>query len=159
MWLSDRRAFLLGLASLAGVAGCRFTPVYAPGGAGQVLQGAVRADDPTRREEFQFVAALEERLGRPDAPRYALSYRIGRRFLGGDTSRMQVLGTLQYVLTDIATGAEIAEGRVDGDAGFSTTATQLAEQAAAEDAELRLMRMLADSVVLRLLTVPGLTDT
>ncbi|WP_333830275.1 LPS assembly lipoprotein LptE [Pararhodobacter sp.] len=159
MSLSDRRAFLLGLAGLAGVAGCRFTPVYAPGGAGRVLQGAVRADDPTQRNEYQFVAALEERLGRPESPRYALSYRIGQRYVGGDASRVQVLGTLQYVLTDMATGAEVAAGRVDGNAGFSTTATQLAEQAAAEDAELRLMRVLADSLVLQLITVPELSGS
>ena len=159
MSLSDRRAFLLGLAGLAGVAGCRFTPVYAPGGAGRVLQGAVRADDPTQRNEYQFVAALEERLGRPESPRYALSYRIGQRYVGGDASRVQVLGTLQYVLTDMATGAEVAAGRVDGNAGFSPTATQLAEQAAAEDAELRLMRVLADSLVLQLITVPELSGS
>lgn len=156
MWLSDRRAFVLGLIGLATTAGCRFTPVYAPGGTGRVLQGAVRADDPTRRHEYQFVAALEERLGRPDTPRYALSYRIAQRRFGGDASRVQIQGALQYVLTDMATGAEIASGRIDGDAGFSTTSTQLAEQAAAEDAELRLMRMLADSLVLRLITLPGL---
>jgi len=159
MWLSDRRAFLLGLAGLAGVAGCRFTPVYAPGGAGRALQGAVRANDPTQRNEYFFVAALEERLGRPESPRYALGYRIGQRYVGGDASRVQVLGTLQFVLTDIATGAEVAAGRIDGDAGYSTTATQLAEQTAAEDAERRLMRMLVDSLVLRLMTVPGLSAT
>jgi len=157
MWLSDRRAFLLGLAGLAGLAGCRFTPVYAPGGAGRVLQGAVRADNPTQRHEYQFVSALEDRLGRPDAPRFALSYRIARRRIGGDASRVQVLGSLQYVLTDMTTGAEVSAGRIDGDAGYSTTATQLAEQAAAEDAELRLMRMLADSLVLRLITLPALS--
>jgi len=157
MWLSDRRAFLLGLAGLAGMAGCGFTPVYAPGGAGRVLQGAVRADDPTQRHEYQFVSALEERLGRPTAPRFALSYRIGRRQVGGDASRVQMLGTLEYVLTDMATGAEVAAGRVDGDAGYSTTATQLAEQAAMEDAELRLMRMLADGLMLRLITLPDLS--
>lgn len=158
MWLSDRRRFLLGLAALAGMAGCRFSPVYAPGGAGRVLQGAVRADDPTQRDEYQFVAALEERLGRPEAPRYALSYRIGQRYVGGEASRVQVLGTLEYVLTEIATGQELASGRVEGNAGFSTTGTQLAEQAAADDAELRLMRMLADSLVLRLMTLPGLSS-
>lgn len=157
MWLSDRRTFLVALAGLAGLAGCRFTPVYAPGGTGRALQGAVRADDPTQRHEYQFVAALEERLGRPEAPRFALSYRIGQRRIGGEASRVQVLGTLQYVLTDMATGAELAAGRIDSDAGYSTTATQLAEQAAAEDAELRLMRMLADSLVLRLVTLPELS--
>lgn len=156
MWLSDRRSFLVGLAGMAGLAGCGFAPVYVPGGAGRMLQGAVRADDPSQRHEYQFVAALEERLGRPTAARYALSYRIAQRRVGDEASRVQVLGVLQYQLIDMATGAEVAAGRVDGDTGYSTTATQLAELAAAEDAELRLMRMLVDGLILRLITVPEL---
>ncbi|KPQ06013.1 MAG: ABC-type lipopolysaccharide export system outer membrane lipoprotein component LptE [Rhodobacteraceae bacterium HLUCCA12] len=157
MSLSDRRSVLLGLAAVAGLAGCRFSPVYAPGGVGRALQGAVRADDPSRRDEYHFVAAFEERLGRPVSPRYALSYRIGQRRIGGDASRVQVLGVLEYVLSDIAGGQEIAAGRVDASAGYSRTGTQLAEQAAAEDAEVRLMRMLVDSLVLRLTALPDLS--
>jgi hypothetical protein len=45
---------------------------------------------------------------------------------------------------------------VVAETAFSTTATQLASQAAEDDAELRLMRMLADSVVQRLLADPAL---
>jgi LPS-assembly lipoprotein len=56
MWLSDRRAFLLGALALAG---CGFTPAYAPGGAGAALRGQVRADDPTDSLGFAFVGALE----------------------------------------------------------------------------------------------------
>lgn len=158
MWFSDRRAFLVGLASLAGLAGCRFTPAYAPGGTGRALTGAVRADDPVSRNDYSFVAALEERLGRPEAPRFALSYRIGLQFVGGGSSRVQLFGTLDFVLSDIATGLERAAGRIEGNAGYSTTSTQLAEQIAAEDAELRLMRMLADGLITRLLTTSGLAE-
>jgi len=158
MWLSDRRTFLVGLASVAGLAGCRFSPVYGPGGVGRALTGAVRADDPVSRNDYQFLAALEERLGRPEAPRFALSYRIGLRFVGGGASRVQILGTLDFVLTEIASGLERAAGRIEGNAGYSTTSTQLAEQTAADDAELRLMRMLVDGLMTRLMTTPGLTE-
>ncbi|WP_209427248.1 LPS assembly lipoprotein LptE [Pararhodobacter sp. SW119] len=161
MWCSDRRAFLAGLAAFA-LTGCRFTPVYGPGGAGRALMGAVRADDPVSRADYQFVAALEERLGRPVRAGYALSYRIGQseletgvvRSLG--PTRIQLSGTLDFVLTDAATGAQVASGRIVADSAYSTTSNQLTTLTAAEDAELRLMRMLVDGLVTRLMTEPGL---
>ncbi len=156
MWLSDRRAFLTGLAALAGLTGCGFAPVHAPGGAGRALMGAVRADDPVTRRDYQFVAALEELVGRPQAPRYALGYTIRQSALDRDAARVQLHGRLDYVLTDIATGTEITSGRVENFTGYSTSSTQLAQLAAAEDAELRLMRILADSVVTRLMLLPNL---
>jgi LPS-assembly lipoprotein len=161
MWCCDRRAFVAGLAALA-LTGCRFEPVYGPGGAGQALMGAVRADDPVSRADYQFVAALEERLGRPVAPRYALGYRIARREVetgvirGIGASRIQLHARLEFTLTETATGAQVAHGAVEADSAYSTTSTQLATLAAAEDAELRLMRMLADGLVTRLMTEPGL---
>ena len=161
MWCSDRRAFVLGLAAFA-LAGCRFEPVYGPGGSGTALMGSVRADDPVSRADFNFVAALEERLGRPVAPRYALAYRITQREVetgvvrGIGASRIQLRGQLDFTLTDQATGAQVAQGRVEADSAYSTTSTQLATLTAAEDAELRLMRMLADGLVTRLMSEPGL---
>ena len=161
MWCSDRRSFLAGLAAFA-LTGCRFEPVYGPGGAGRALMGTVRADDPVSRADFQFVAALEERLGRPAAARYRLAYRIDRRRMetgairGIGASRIQLLGALDFTLTDAATEAPVAQGRIEAESAYSTTSTQLATLAAAEDAELRLMRMLADGLVTRLMTEPGL---
>ena len=160
MWLSDRRAFVAG--GLALLAGCGFRPVYGPGGAGGALRGAVRLADPASRAEFHLVAAVEELLGRPDAARLALAYTLTQEQVGaglvqgfGDT-RVQVFGTLAYTVTDIATGAQRAQGSVTGNVAYSTTGTQLATLTAAEDAERRLMRMLAESLVTRLYTEPGL---
>ncbi|PVE46841.1 hypothetical protein DDE23_14245 [Pararhodobacter aggregans] len=166
MWWSEtkglnRRGFLMA-GGLMALAGCGFRPVYGEGGAGRVLQNAVRADDPVTRADFQFLHAFEERLGRPAAPRFALSYRIETREDGGGAvkdfgdTRIQVFGTLHFTLTEIATGATLAEGQVEGNTAYSTTGTQFASSTAAEDAELRLMRMLADSLVTRLYTEPGL---
>jgi LPS-assembly lipoprotein len=161
MWCSDRRAFLAGLAAFA-LAGCRFEPVYGPGGAGRALMGTIRADDPVARDDFQFVAALEERLGRPVAARYQLAYRLTRREVetgvlrGIGASRIQLLGSLDFVLTEAATAAQVAQGRIEAESAYSTTSTQLATLAAAEDAELRLMRMLADGLITRLMTEPAL---
>ena len=50
----------------------------------------------------------------------------------------------------------IMGGSVSGNTAYSSTGTQLATQTAAEDAEARLMRMLAESLVARLFVEPGL---
>ena len=149
---SDRRNLLAGLGALA-LAGCGFRPAYAPGGTGRTLQGRVRAADPVTRADFQFLTALEERLGRPEAARFDLAYRITVGRIDG-TTRVLLTGRADYTLTE--GGAERARGQVVAETAFSTTATQLASQAAEDDAELRLMRMLADSVVQRLLADPAL---
>lgn len=158
----DRRGLLLAGGAAALLAGCGFTPVHGPSGSGADLMGTIRADDPVSRRDFNFVAALEERLGRPAADRFALAYAIEVSTLAGGTvrgqgaTRNQLRGTLDYVLTDAA-GVEVTSGRVRASAAYSLTATQLANLTAREDAELRLMRMLADSVVSRLMIDPALT--
>ncbi len=158
---SDRRSFLALGGAAALLAGCGFTPVYGPRGAGGNLMGTIRADDPVSRRDFNFVAAFEERLGRPSAPRYTLAYAIdvstieGGAQRGLGATRNQVRGRLDYVLTD-ADGAELSAGQVNASAAYSLTSTPLAVLTAREDAELRLMRMLADSLVSRLMIEPVL---
>ena len=162
MLLSDRRKFLAGLGALTLSAGCGFRPVYGTGGSGQALRGAVRADDPVSRADFQFVASFEESLGRPNSPRYALAYSITQEEVDGGilqnfgATRIQVFGTLDFTVTDLTTGAERATGQIRANATYSATSTQLSTTIAAEDAELRLMRMLAEGLVTRLYTEPGL---
>ncbi len=139
------------------VAACGFTPAYAPGGAGQQLRGQVRAADPQGGSDFDFVAAFEERLGRPTAARYALDYRIatsergGGRVAGLGETRISVFGTITYTLTEIETGDTVTEGSLRNFTGYSTTDTQLATRRAQEDAQARLMRNLADQVANRLI--------
>lgn len=158
---SDRRSLLKGLAALTfsatALAACGFTPVHAPGGAGEALRGQVATTAPQTRSDFAFVAAFEDRLGRVAAPRYDLDYTIRLRTIGGadvrdlGDTRFQLAGTLDYRLTEVGGGAQIAAGRVDSTAAYSSTSTQLATLSAAEDAETRLMRILADQLVPRLL--------
>jgi len=154
MWLSERRAFILGALALAG---CGFTPVYAPGGPGAALRGQVRADDPSDSLGFAFVGALEERLGRPQTARYALSYNIttsergAASIVGIGETRIALLGSIDYALTDTATRETITSASLRNVTNYSTTANQLATQRAREDAETRLMRILADQVATRLL--------
>jgi LPS-assembly lipoprotein len=148
------------LLSLAALAACGFRPVYAPGGTGAALQGQVRAADPASRADHLFLAAFEDRLGRPDPGRFDLTYAIAidrteaGRVPGLGATRVLLTGTLDYTLAEA--GRERARGRVRAQTAFSTTATQLAAQTAEDDAEARLMRLLAEALVARLLADPAL---
>ncbi len=157
MSLSDRRTLLLSFAAVPFALGCGFSPAYAPGGSGQALRGQVRVADPVRPRDFDFVAQMEARLGRPTAPRFDLSYRISTsergaaRVAGLGETRVTLFGTVSYELTDRATDTQVTEGSLRNFTNFSTTDTQLATRRAEENAEVRLMRILADQVVARLI--------
>ncbi|NYS26297.1 hypothetical protein HUK65_15010 [Rhodobacteraceae bacterium 2376] len=159
MWLSERRAMLTGLLALPVAAACGFSPAHAPGGPGAALRGQVRADDPRNVRDSAFVAALEDRLGRPQAARFALSHDISVSESGGarmrrlGDTRFQVFGRVHFALRDIASDSELYSGTVRNFTAYSATSTQLATLAAQEDAERRLMVILADQVVARLLAV------
>ena len=153
LW-SRRRALVAGLAVLP-LAAC-LRPVHAPGGPGAALRGQVRADDPQTPQEFAFVGALEDRLGRAQAARFQLSYDLRLRERGGarvrdlGDTRFQIFGTLDYILSDSATGDEVQSGTLQNVTAYSATANQLATRMAQEDAERRLMRILANALATRL---------
>lgn len=156
MLFSDRRQILGALAALP-LAACGFSPAYAPDGAGQALRAQVRADDPSDANGFAFVAALEQRLGRPAAARYGLAYSIttsqrsGARVQDKDDTRITLFGSINYQLRDLATGQVATSGELRNFTNYSSTDTQLATQRAMEDAHMRLMRILADQVAARLI--------
>jgi LPS-assembly lipoprotein len=157
MWCSDRRMVMAGLVALAG---CGFRPVHAPGGTGTALMGQVRARDPATRAEFRFLQAFEDRLGRPAPGRFGMDYSLSvTRGAGASIDALGVTaitlrGFLGYTLTE--GGTTRASGQVVAETWYSTTATQFATQTAEDDAEARLVRMLADAVVARLLADPAL---
>ena len=147
---------LLLLAPLA-LAACGFTPAYAPGGAATSLLGAVWVQDPTDKNGFDLVERLEERLGRPETIRYDLTFTITTEALGvGVTTdnritRFNLKGAIDYTLTDRASGVRVAGGRVQSFTSYSATGSTVAGLAAEEDAAYRLMRLLADQIVARLI--------
>ncbi|WP_273500420.1 LPS assembly lipoprotein LptE [Paracoccus sphaerophysae] len=156
MW--SRRA-ALAVALLA--AGCGFTPVYGPGGAGTRLHGQVRVADPQTADDYAFLRRLTERLGPAETGRYDLAYTLRVAVLPQAitpdevTTRFSLNGTATYRLTDSATGATVAQGEVSNFTSHSTVGTVIATNAAEQDARNRLAVMLADQVVTRLLaTVP-----
>ena len=153
----SRRGVLLG-GALA-LAACGFSPVYAPGGAGSKLFGQIRAADPKTPDEFTFAGRIAERLGPDRDARFALAYKLRVAVVAQAitkdevTTRYSLNGTANFVLTDSASGAEVARGQVSTFTSYSTTGTTIATMAAEQDAHDRLARMLADQVVTRLLAV------
>ena len=160
MWSSDRRAFLA-LTGAAALAACGFTPAYGPQGGGAALLGGVEADTPQTRDDFALVRRLSERLGPAQNPRYRLAYSVGTDVLGqaitpdNATTRYSLTGLADYTLHDSATDAVLLTGRVTSFTSWSATGSNVATLAAEEDAHERLMRMLADQIVTRLLAQAG----
>ncbi len=149
-----RRTILLAPLALAA---CGFTPAYAPGGAATKLLGTIWVQDPTDKNGFDLVERLEERFGRPENIRYDLAYTITTESVGvgispdNETTRYNLKGVIDYTLTDRASGARITGGRVQSFTAYSATGSTVAGLAAEEDAAFRLMRILADQIVARLI--------
>lgn len=149
------------LAAVLGLAACGFAPAYGPGGAAEGLIDRVEVDAPVNRNDFELVERLEERLGRSRAPAYRLSYAIATRALGlGITtenvvSRFQLSGVVGFRLVDAATGAVLAKGEVTGFTAYSASGSTVATVSSERDAHRRLMRLLADQLVTRLIAASG----
>ncbi|KAF0115532.1 MAG: LPS-assembly lipoprotein [Rhodobacteraceae bacterium] len=139
------------------LAACGFTPAFAPGGSATVLLGTVYVQDPTDKNGFDLVERLEERLGRPESPRYDLAYTITTETVGvgfttdNKITRYNLKGVIDYTLTDRASGARVTGGRVQNFTAYAATGSTVAGLAAEENAGLRLMRILADQIVARLI--------
>ena len=150
----DRRYFLLSAAALTG---CGFTPAFAPGGAATRFQNSVLVDVPDSRAAFLLVRRFEERLGRANPETYGLSYAITLTeeaiAISGDnvTTRYNILGTVTYALRDLATDKVLTSGKVDNFTSYSASDTTVATQAAERDAEERLMTILTDQIITRLI--------
>lgn len=156
---SDRRAFLT-LSAAAALAACGFTPAYGPSGGANALRGRVRATDPSTAFDYAFVARVEERLGRPEAEAFALTYGIKTEtFAIGITQQNEVLrhdlsGVANWALKDSA-GKTLASGTAQSFTAWFASGTTVATQAAEVDAGKRLMQALADQVVTQLIAKAG----
>ena len=132
---------------------CGFEPVHAPGA--DALRGQVGFAVPTDRNSFDFVTQLERRLGRADAPRRMLDYAIKIAPAGGGytpdgaITRFTLEGTVDFVLTEGA--QQVGAGKVQSFTSYATTGTTVATMTAETDAYKRLMVILADQVVTRLM--------
>lgn len=152
MLLFDRRTLLILPFALAA---CGFTPVYAPGGKGAALQGQVIVQEPADPESYILVQELETRLGRGGS-RYGLGFdlALASEALGvtstGDINRFNLVGRVNYTLSDLTTEEVIWTGTVNNFTGYSATGDTVQTLAAERDARARLMRMLADQITTQL---------
>jgi LPS-assembly lipoprotein len=159
MWSPDRRALL----ALPLLAACGFAPAYGPGGAAGALRGRIATGEPTDRAEFDFVRQIEDRLGRPEAPLWRLDYAITLKredvaiTPDNAVTRFHLTGRADWKLVPLAAGARPLQGTAESFTAWSATGSTVAVLAAEEDAELRLMRILADQVATRLIAAaPGI---
>lgn len=152
MWL--RNLIAVGVLALAG---CALTPAYGPGGTGTALHGRVQLRAPADVDSFALNRRLEERLGPEQAAAYALNYRLTTASVAQGitpdevTTRYSLNGTADFALTEIASGQVVTKGRVSSFTSYSAIGTTIATLAAERDAHERLMVMLADQIVTRLL--------
>ena len=153
MSLLNRRLILLAPLALAA---CGFQPVYGPGGNGIALQNRVLVVKPDERYGYFLTREIEERLGRASAPAYGLALTITTKEEGlatdleGNTRRFNLVGSVDYALRDLATGQIVTSGKVENFTGYSATGTTVATLAGEQDAQVRLMTILANQIVTRL---------
>ena len=154
MWSCNRRFFLLSAAALGG---CGLTPIYGSNGVGSALLDNVEVDTPDSPNTYHLTRYLEERLGRSSAPQFGLGYSLSTSEQGLAVSstqaitRYHVLGDLSFALRDLDTQEVVASGKVHAVAGYSATGSTVATRAAQTDAYKRLMVMLSDRVIERLI--------
>ncbi len=162
MSLSDtlsRRTFLKGglALSVLAFAGCGFTPAYGPNGGAKALLGAVATQVPQTRDDYALTARIADRFGPATTPRYRLDYAIATEDTGqaitpdNATTRYSLAGKADYKLVDAQTDAVLLTGEVASFTSWSATGSTVATQTAEDDAHKRLMVMLADQIVTRLI--------
>lgn len=152
---SFNRRFVLCALPAAALAGCGFAPVYGTGGVAAGLRDAIAFEAPADRNGYALIGQLETRMGR--GARYDLRAEIdtGEEAVGitpeQETTRKHVTATVRYTLKDAASGAVLTSGEVSGFTGYATTGSTIATLSATRDAYERLMVMLADQIVTRLM--------
>lgn len=153
---------LLLVLPIVALSACGFAPVYGTNGSASVLLGNVLVVEPKTREGFLVTKHLESRLGRAATPRFDLGLVIvtSQESLNinsaGDIERFNLLGAVEYTLRDTTTGQITASGKVNSFTGYSATGTTVATQAAQQDAQKRLMVILADLIIENLIATADL---
>lgn len=157
MWLSDLKNTSLALAAFV-LASCGFAPAYGPQGPALTLRDNVALSAPGDRDGFDLTTRLEERLGRASgAPDWRLdwSLSINSREAGllpdGAITRYTLVGKAHYSLVSNTTGQVATSGSVANQTTYSSAGSTAATSAAERDAHMRLMMILADQMVNRLI--------
>ena len=164
----NRRELLVGPPAIAVatlLSGCGFEPAYGTSGSAAVLRNAVEVSANGGRAGYLMTRELEDRLGRASDPRYHLAYGIEVTESAVAISRLNLitrynmLGAVTYSLSDKATGEVLTSGKVDNFTSFAATDTTVAREAARRAAMERIVVILADQVVARLVAAADSFET
>lgn len=157
-----RRA-LLGTVGALVLSGCGFSPAFGTDGPGTALFDRTVISVPQTVAGYRLAERLTERLGTaPDVPVYDLMVFLGIDEAGvavtpaGAITRFTLTGRSDFTLRVVGTDDILLSGDVEAFTGYSATDSTVATQTARDDATERLTRILADLIVTRLLTAPGL---
>ncbi len=156
-YFNRRHLIFAGGALLLGA--CNFTPVYAPEGSGSKLEGRIFITAPKAKDTYMLTRRLETRLGRADPAPMTLSFTVSHGLAGlgttatGSTTRLHRTGTLSYTLNNSETKQKIDSGSISNFVGYSVTGNTATSLAAERASEERLMNVLADQLVDRLLLI------
>lgn len=163
MWLSKP---ITGLSLAVAVSGCGFEPVYAPSGATAALMPRISVNTPDNtRNSYQLVQHIEDRIGQNQGGDLALATSVSVTETGtgttkdGQTTRYMLRATATYTLTDTSTATTITNGSVQNFTAYSATGDTASTQASQRDAYKRLMVIMADSIVERLMMVQSDSGT
>ena len=146
------------LAPLA-LAACGFQPAFAPGQTGATLRNRVLVDAPKDQNGYLLAREVEERLGRGNNAAFALALTVITYEAplavdrAGNTGRFHLLGRVDYALRDLNSGQIVGSDIIENFVGYSATGTTVVTLAGKRDARERLMNILADQVVTRLLAL------
>ncbi|MCY3985386.1 MAG: hypothetical protein OXE85_15880 [Roseovarius sp.] len=160
MSLSSRTGILACCMAIM-LAGCGFAPAYGPSGSGSLLQNSIAIDEPSTNTEYLLVRYLEERLGRAASAKYGFSYSIGvvEDAIAVTTDnvnvRVNLVGSVDWELNDIEEGELLASGSESGFTSYRAIGSTVAISAAKRDATERLVNILGDQTVAKLLVEVG----
>jgi LPS-assembly lipoprotein len=139
-----------------------FTPVYGTDGSANVLLNSVLVQEPKTRDSYLLTRQLEKRLGRAADPRFDLRVSVSTTLKGlginsiGNINRYNLLGTAQFTLRDTQTGKIASSGKVNNFTSYSAAGSTISSQATREDAQERLMIILADRLIDHLIATADL---
>lgn len=131
---------------------CGFTPAYGPGALSKDMLENISFEDPDGRLEYEFLKAVERRIPQTPDPTYIVQYQITKRTQGGltrDLPRLQIWARVNFDLIEAATNETLFSDSVDSFTSY--TREDGLRGPAIKDAENRLMQILADKVVTKLI--------
>ncbi|HEY1448512.1 MAG TPA: LPS assembly lipoprotein LptE [Caulobacteraceae bacterium] len=140
LWLTASALALAG----AGLGGCGFTPLYATPGLSSGLSG-IQVDAPNGRVAYLVRESLDDDLGRDKgaAPAWRLNFTVDQTrdprglTVNDYAQRYQVGVTIDYTLTNLATGQVAHTGRVVSQVSYDAANDPYAGIAARQDSQQR----------------------